>query len=210
MHGACLPPRGGADVESAPVRLPGPLVLPVLLAGIALAAAGCGGSAETSPEGVVPFDRAFIDGMVPHHEAAIEMAKAATEAGLSSPELAEVADAVVETQQVEIDKMRAWREEWFGSRDIDPDGAAALGLSETELGMQHDAGSVADADDVDAAFASMMIDHHRGAIRMARLALERAGHEEIRTLAAAIVEAQEAEIAVLGPHVAADHGGHGG
>ena len=84
------------------------------------ALAGCGGSNEESAPpptvvpGQVPFDRAFIDAMVPHHRSAIEMARTAKEAGLAQPDLIEIADAIIETQQEEIDDMLRWREEWFG------------------------------------------------------------------------------------------------
>jgi Spy/CpxP family protein refolding chaperone len=43
-------------------------------------------------------------------------------------------------------------------------------------------------------FIEAMISHHEGAVHMAAMALEQAEHEEIRTLAEAIITAQEAEI----------------
>ena len=191
------------------------LLPPTIAAVLTLAVAGCGGDdgssappAQTSAAGAVPFDRAFIDGMVPHHEGAIEMAEAAKAAALSEPELVEIADAIIATQQQEIDQMKAWRADWFGSSVIDPQGAETLGLSETEMGMQHDASALADAEDVDATFAAMMIDHHNGAIAMARLAQEKGQHEEIRDLAGAIVAAQEREVAVMKRHAAGEHDGH--
>ena len=182
-----------------------------LLGLLALTASGCGeddeqtaAPGETTPSvtgasrgGAVPFDRAFIDGMVPHHEGAIEMAKAAKAAGLTEPQLVEIAADIIATQQREIDQMKAWRAEWFGSSEIDPMGAEALGLSEAEMGMQHDASTLESAADVDAAFAAMMIDHHNGAIAMAQLATKRGEHEEIRALANDIIRAQEREVAVM-------------
>ena len=70
--------------------------------------------------------------------------------------------------------------------------------------MAH-AGELSEADDVDAAFAAMMIAHHEGAIRMAKLAEERAGHDEIKQLARNIIAAQQREIEVMEEH--ADHHG---
>lgn len=166
--------------------------------------AACGGSdggSDTSarPAGAA-FDQAFIDAMVPHHESAIEMAKAAKEAGLSHPDLIAVADDILATQQSEIDRMKEWRAEWFGSAEIDPQGAADLGLSESEMGMQHDADALFDSGDVDADFAQMMVTHHQGAIEMAKLAVEKAEHGELADLAEAIIGAQEREIEIMSPH----------
>lgn len=180
----------------------------VALTSLALVLAGCGGGEDDSPASSAPFDRAFIDAMVPHHEGAIEMATAAKAAGLSQPDLVEVADDILATQQQEIDQMKSWRRDWFGSSAIDPKGADALGLSESEMGMQHDSSAFAGSGDVDADFARMMIDHHQGAIDMAKLAIESAERREIRELAEAIVDAQQIEIEILRPHASGQH--HGG
>jgi hypothetical protein len=130
------------------------IVSAVALLTVALAACGGedGGETEIAPAAAaVQFDRAFIDAVVPHHESAIEMAKAAKDAGLSQPELIEIADDIIVTQELEIIQMLDWREEWYGSREIDPAGGEALGLSEAEMGMEHTADDVRTADDVDQA-----------------------------------------------------------
>lgn len=171
--------------------------------------AGCGGSDDASSSGEVPtgaaFDRAFIDAMIPHHEGAIAMARAAKAAGLSQPDLVEVADDILATQQDEIDRMKAWRKKWFGSSAVDQNGAAALGMGESEMGMQHDPDTLGNSGDVDAEFAQMMIDHHQGAVDMAKLAAQRAERREIKELANAVISAQEIEIDILRPHTTAQH-----
>jgi len=179
-----------------------------LALGAVLLAAGCGGddsSSATSAVQAVPFDRAFIDAMVPHHEQAIAMAKDAQAAGLSEPVLVEIADAIISTQQTEIDQMTGWREKWFGSSTIDPAGADALGMSMGEMGMSESPMDFASEPDVNGAFASMMMDHHQGAIDMAQLALEKGQHEEITDIARAIVETQQDEINVLQAFAGSDH-----
>ena len=189
-------------------------LLAVVVVVTAVVTAGCGGESNSADQqttssfagSAVPFDRAFIDAMVPHHESAIEMAEAALAAGLSQPELLTVANDIVESQQAEIDEMRSWREDWFGSSEIDPEGASGLGLSDEAMGMEHATSEIEGADDVDRAFAAAMIPHHEGAIQMAELARERGQHEEIRTLAEAIVSAQQREIGVLEPHAGGHHG----
>lgn len=52
-------------------------------------------------------------------------------------------------------------------------------------------------DDFDRVFISTMIEHHQGAIDMAKLAESRAKHEEIKALSRDIISAQEQEIAEM-------------
>jgi len=119
-----------------------------------------------------------------------------------------IADYIIASQRGEIDQMIAWHEEWFGSRELGPVFPEVLGLSESELGMKHgSADEIADADDVDATFAAMMIPPHEGAIAMAVVAEERAEHDEVKNLAAAITEAQEREVGVLEEHASVVHHG---
>lgn len=61
-----------------------------------------------------PFDRAFVDMMVPHHQGAITMAKVELEKG-SHPELKQLAKAIIEAQQREIDEMNDFREREYGA-----------------------------------------------------------------------------------------------
>jgi uncharacterized protein (DUF305 family) len=191
--------------------------LAVLLTAVALGIAGCGGDGETEgadaeqptvARGEVPFDRAFIDVMVPHHRTAIEMAKQAKKAGLSEPKLIKIADNIIATQQAEIDQMLAWREQWFGSRERDSEAAAlqVLGLSPAEAGMEHSSTNLAAADEINQAFAGTMIGHHTGAIRIAELAKRKAGHDELRTLAENIIAAQQREIEIIEAYFKGAHG----
>jgi uncharacterized protein (DUF305 family) len=53
-----------------------------------------------------PFDEAFIEMMIPHHEGAITMAKVELDKG-ADPELTALAEDIVETQEQEIRDMRA-------------------------------------------------------------------------------------------------------
>jgi uncharacterized protein (DUF305 family) len=185
---------------------------------LALIVTGCGsdsgdakGTTAPSPSSssAVPFDQAFIDAMVPHHRSAIEMAEGARARGLTQPDLDKIAGDIITSQQEEIDQMLGWREQWFGSRRLGPIAPEVLGVPESELGMEHGGGDqIAGATDVDKKFAEMMIPHHEGAIAMAEAAQTRAEHEELKTLAAAIIEAQAREIGVLHPHAEEQH--HGG
>jgi uncharacterized protein (DUF305 family) len=178
--------------------------------------AGCGGGDDSESSGGeqtaasdrVPFDQAFIDAMVPHHEEAIEMAKAAESRGLTQPDLDEIANDITSSQQREIDQMLEWREQWFGSRTLGPVLPEVLGVPQSELGMEHgSADEVAGAVEVDARFAEMMIPHHEGAIAMAEAAKDRGQHDEIRDLADAIISAQQREIQIMRKHASGEHHG---
>ena len=59
-----------------------------------------------------PFDRAFMDAMIPHHQSAISMARIASEKG-DILEIKELAENIVSAQQREIEQMKHWREEWY-------------------------------------------------------------------------------------------------
>lgn len=59
-----------------------------------------------------PFDEAFIENMIPHHESAISMASIALVES-ENPEIREIAGAIVEAQEREIEQMRSWRDEWY-------------------------------------------------------------------------------------------------
>lgn len=59
-----------------------------------------------------PFDKAFIDNMIPHHQSAIEMAQVA-QSESQNPRIKELADNIVGAQEKEISQMKDWREEWY-------------------------------------------------------------------------------------------------
>src|SRR5215210_4875879 len=59
-----------------------------------------------------PFDEAFIDAMIPHHQSAIYMAQVASEKS-KIPEIKELAQNIVSAQKRDIEQMRRWREQWY-------------------------------------------------------------------------------------------------
>ena len=56
------------------------------------------------------LDRAFIEGMIPHHQAAVDMARYLTEA--KHPELQKMGQDIIADQSKEIDQMKKWQTEW--------------------------------------------------------------------------------------------------
>src|ERR671914_302355 len=59
-----------------------------------------------------PFDEAFIDAMIPHHQSAIEMAQVALE-NSDNPKIKELAQNIISAQKREIEQMKQWRKEWY-------------------------------------------------------------------------------------------------
>ena len=57
------------------------------------------------------LDKAFLEGMIPHHQWAIEMARTLVNA--KNPELKELWVEIIEAQQAEIDQMNEWLFEWW-------------------------------------------------------------------------------------------------
>jgi uncharacterized protein (DUF305 family) len=131
-----------------------------------------------------PFDAQFIDSMIEHHQGAIDMAEQAL-AQTEHQEIKTLAETIIAAQTQEIDEMTAWRQSWY------PDLPATGGM---EMGMGNMKISTDESKPFDQRFIEAMISHHQGAIDMAKMAQQMAEHQEIRTLAAAIITAQQAEI----------------
>lgn len=155
---------------------------------------------------VATFDQQFIDMMVPHHQAAVEMAKVARERA-ERPELRQLADEIIEAQEGEIEQLRAWRKAWFGSDQtpgmdampmlpgMDDMGGHSMGEMTTD--MTADVEALKTAQDFDRAFVEAMIPHHESAIEAAKLAEQQAEKPEIKELAGEIIAGQEREIAQM-------------
>ena len=56
------------------------------------------------------LNKAFLEGMIPHHQWAIEMAQVLENS--NRPELQEMGREIIEAQQAEIDQMNEWLVEW--------------------------------------------------------------------------------------------------
>ena len=80
---------------------------------------GMGDMSMSELEKATPFDRAFIDMMVPHHRSAVKMAKMELEMG-ADPELKMIAQEIIDAQDREIGQMNEWRTEWYGAPVKEP------------------------------------------------------------------------------------------
>ena len=64
-------------------------------------------------DGAKPFDRKFIDMMIPHHQGAIRMARAELAKGRNT-KLRSTARGIMTAQAAEIRQMNSWRRSWYG------------------------------------------------------------------------------------------------
>ena len=136
-------------------------------------------------------DIAFVQGMIPHHQGAIEMAKIELQYG-KDPEIRQLAEQVLKAQQPEIDQMNQWLNTYQANfvTDNSPHIQAYI-----DSMADHDAMQIATQhDDPDIAFVQGMIPHHQGAVDMANIELKYGKDEQMRKLAQDIINAQQTEI----------------
>ena len=134
-------------------------------------------------------DVEFAQGMIPHHEQAVEMAAmAATQA--ESAEVKELAEQIEAAQAPEIEELRSWLETWGEDEDMG--------------GMDHGSGMMSDEEmeelesasgaEFDRMFLEMMIEHHEGAIEMAETEIDDGQFPDAVEMAETIKSTQEGEI----------------
>lgn len=162
----------------------------------AIGIAACGGddeagtgTASTTAVGANGTDLAFAAEMIGHHKMAVRMADAAND-NASRDEITELADAITTTQTAEIAQLekaqRRLTDEGLQPKD--------LGMSDADMGMDMDMDMLMSNDAFDRMFIDMMVPHHQGAIRMARVELSQGKDLEMRDLAKAVIAAQSKEI----------------
>lgn len=83
--------------------------------GLTAAEAGMDHDAETNKmlESANPFDRAFVDDMVPHHKGAVRMSKVVLKS-TKDPALRNLAETIIATQNREVQAMNAFRTRQYG------------------------------------------------------------------------------------------------
>ena len=101
------------------------------------------------------FDRLFVEYMIEHHEGAIEMAEDVEDS--QDPRVAALARAIIQTQQVEIDQLRAFLERTGGSAA--PDASASVTDVALSLPLDHVHAAVA----VD---GGLLLGTHTGVVRV--------------------------------------------
>ena len=130
------------------------------------------------------FDRAFLSMMIPHHQAALDMAKAVLPVNKDA-QVKTWAGNIIKSQQAEITTMTALLKPLGGS---DPKMAAMM---DPMKGMGQ---MVKSAKNPDMAFVQGMLPHHSSAIDMAKVALQRSSDPKVLSIAQDIVLAQAKEM----------------
>ncbi len=145
-----------------------------------------------------PYDLQFIDTMSAHHQAAIDMAKM-VDGKTQNAELKKFAMQIIAEQGKEIAQMKDWRGQWYAGKPAAKN-MEMSGMMDS-MKMMMDGGmkklEAASGKDFDLMFLDMMTPHHAGAVTMAKEALAKAEHPEIKTLSNQIIKAQEAEIKMM-------------
>ena len=142
-------------------------------------------------------DIAFAQGMIPHHQQAIAMAKlAAAHAG--SAQVKQLAARIEAAQGPEIKTMTGWLKSWGASTSMS--GMAGMDMRRMP-GMMSKADmkqlAHASGADFDRMFLQGMITHHRGALTMAQDEIAKGKNPDAIALAKSIRTSQAKEITVM-------------
>ena len=168
----------------------------------ALLVAACGGPDHNDA------DVSFATDMVRHHAQAVAMADLTIGRTGLDADVADLAEQIRKDQTPEINTMSDWLEEWgeqvprtgYGSRDGHTHSQKGMGMQ--DLGDMPGMMTSEEMHGLDATkgaafqrrWLEMMVEHHQGAIRMARTEVAEGGDQDTRALARRIIEGQQAEV----------------
>ncbi|MFI5506212.1 DUF305 domain-containing protein [Mycobacterium sp. NPDC051804] len=152
-------------------------------------------------------DVRFAQGMIPHHQQAIEMSDMLLGKQGIDPEVVSLANEIKNAQAPEIEQMQGWLREWEVSSTPTPSGTGmpGQGMPGHQMpGMSGGHGMMSDADmaalqnaqgaEASRLFLMQMIEHHKGAIMMAQQEIDNGQFPAAMEMARNIVSSQQAEI----------------
>ena len=168
----------------------------LLAAALLGGAAACGSHSEHAPPpaasaGHNSQDAMFAQMMVPHHQQAITMSEHELAAG-ADPAVKDLATTIKQAQAPEIQQMRGWLAAWRAPATAEHHHGAGVMAPEQMDAFQNASGPGADR-----AFLEMMIEHHRGAVDMARTEQQAGKDPGAKQLATSILESQQNQIAQM-------------
>ena len=173
----------------------------MLTAALVAAAAVLASCSNGGGDDVNDADVTFAQEMIPHHRQATEMADLAVTRSQDA-EVLDLAERISAAQGPEIETMTGWLESWGEEVPEDMSGMDHSGMDHGSMpGMmsadQMAALEAASGPDFDRLFLEMMIEHHEGAIEMARTEQEDGSNADAVALAESIEEEQTAEVAEM-------------
>jgi uncharacterized protein (DUF305 family) len=145
------------------------------------------------------YDLRFIDGMLMHHQGAVNMAEEALNKS-KRPEIKTLAQDIIAAQNREISQMKEWRTAWYSKADSTPMayhsqmGHMMAMTDEQKQGMMMSMDLGAGDAEFDLRFINAMVPHHEGALVMAKDALNKSQRPEVKKLAQDILTSQQGEI----------------
>lgn len=148
-------------------------------------------------------------GMIPHHRGAVMMSRLALEKA-TKPELKELAQKVINTQEMEIQLMTNYLRDWYGMQPPAGDMMTSEMMRKIDMPIMHgtmpsmeammrsmEALKTKTGADFDIAYMSTLAEHHAMASMMASSALVGSYHGDLYKLAARIAKDQGEEIVQL-------------
>ena len=165
--------------------------------------AACGNEDDTGTAGGHnDADVTFAQEMIPHHQQAIEMADLA-ESRAESQEVKDLATDIEAAQGPEIETLTGWLESW--GEDVPEEGMSSMDhgdMSSDDMGGMMTDDEMADLEAASGAefeqmFLTMMIEHHEGAIEMAKTEQSEGKFPEAVDMAKEIETTQAEEIQAM-------------
>ena len=141
-------------------------------------------------------DVEFAQGMIAHHEQAVEMAEFALDPTVGArPDVVDLATRIAGAQEPEIVTMTGWLAAWEMPMAMDmSDGHDMSSMDGMMTADEMDALAALTGADFDVAWMQMMVEHHEGAISQAETVLSDGSDPEVLALAERIISAQRGEI----------------
>lgn len=131
------------------------------------------------------FEVAYVNQIIPHHQGALEMARAVVDSA-PNPEVREAAARVIEDQEKEIGELTTFLKDTYG-QDVKPDERMAMDPAMIDQIRN------ADPAMAEKMFLLSMREHHESAIQMGEIVLQKAKSQEILNQARKMVDSQRAE-----------------
>ena len=139
-------------------------------------------------------DTMFAQMMLPHHEQAVIMSDLMLAKDGLDPRIEELATKIKAAQGPEIQKMDNWLAAWGEPRAMEGHSMEMDGmLSEDDLAQLE----AAQGNEAATLFLAQMIEHHKGAVKMAEEEIADGSNADAVALAEAIVADQNKEIAEM-------------